>query len=111
MREYYIHDGLTEKGPFDIEQLKKQSLSKQTPVWYEGLENWAVAENVDEIKGLIGKTTPPPLPKLFEKSPALRYKVLDSFTTAPEIVHQPQKKSLVKPIIIFFIIIGILLLL
>ena len=91
MREYYIHDGQLEKGPFDFEQLKKQPIGRQTPVWYEGLENWAMAGNVDELKGLIGKITPPPLPKLFEKNPALRHKVLDSFTTAQEIVPQPKK--------------------
>ena len=69
MKQYYIHDGQMEKGPFDFEQLKSQSLKKETPVWYEGLENWSMAGNVDELQELfIRKTTPPPLPKLFEKN-------------------------------------------
>jgi cell wall assembly regulator SMI1 len=36
MREYYIHDGQNEKSPFDIEQLKLESLKAETPIWYEG---------------------------------------------------------------------------
>ena len=112
MNQYYIHDGQIEKGPFDFEQLKSQSLSKETLVWYEGLENWAVAGNVDKLQELfIRKTTPPALPKLFEKNSASREEVLNSFTVAREIASPPQKKSLVIPILIFVIIVGILLLL
>jgi GYF domain 2 len=112
VRQYYIYDGQRERGPFNLEQLKSQSLGKQTPIWYEGLENWASAENVDELQKLfIRKVTPPPLPKLFEKNPVSRDEVLNSFTEAPEIVPGPNKKSLVKPIVIFVIIMGILILL
>jgi hypothetical protein len=112
LRQYYIHDGQMEKGPFDFEQLKSQSLKKETPVWYDGLENWAMAGNVDELQEFfIRKTTPPPLPKLLGKNSASRNEVLSSFTTAPEIVPEPNKKSLLIPIIIFVIIVGILLLL
>jgi cell wall assembly regulator SMI1 len=121
MKRYYIHDGQMEKGPFNFEQLRSQSLKKETPVWHEGLENWAKAGNVDELNELfILKTIPPPLPGLFEKNialrneieknVALRNEILNSFTDAPEIVPQPRKKSILGLILIFLIIVGILLL-
>ena len=110
MRQYYIYDGQKKKGPFDLEQLKSQSLSKETPVWYEGLENWAMAGNIDELQELfIRKKTPPPLPKLFEKKALFRNEVLNSFTDAQEIVPQPNKKSLLIPILVFVIIAGIII--
>jgi hypothetical protein len=112
VRQYYIHDGQGEKGPFDVEQLKSKSLKKETPVWHEGLENWTMAGDVDELQELFSrKTIPPPLPKLFEKKSASRSEVLNSFTDAREIVLPPNKKSLLRPILIFLIIVGILLLL
>ena len=113
MRKYFIHDGHRDKGPFDFEQLRSQSLTKDTPVWYESLENWTVAGNVNELQEIIRKTTPsPPLPKLSKKNPVPRSAVLNSFTTAREIVPEPRKKqSLFIQILIFFIIVGILLLL
>ena len=37
MRQYYIFDGQAKRGPFDLEELKSKILSKETPVWYEGL--------------------------------------------------------------------------
>ena len=110
MKQYYIHNGQTERGPFNFEQLKSQSLSKETLVWYEGLENWAVAGNLDELQELfIRKTTPPPLPKLFEKNSASRNEVLNSFTAAPEIVPHANEKSILLPILIVVIIVGMII--
>ena len=112
MRKYFIHDGHRDKGPFDFEQLKSQSLTKDTPVWYESLEYWTVAGNVNELQEIIRKPPPPPpLPKLFKKSPEPRSALLNSFTTAREIVPEPRRKSLLIQILIFFIMVGILLLL
>jgi len=62
MRQYFIHDGQSEKGPLDIEQLKLETLKKETPIWYDGLENWITAGEVEELKNLFA-ITPPPLIK------------------------------------------------
>lgn len=62
MSKYYIHDGQKEKGPFDLEQLKTEKITKDTPVWYEGLEKWISAGEVEELKVLfVLKVTPPPI--------------------------------------------------
>ena len=68
MTQYFIHDGQNEKGPFDLEQLKEQSLTKDTPIWHEGLEQWTTAGNVEQLKELFSsKTTPPPLTRVSEE--------------------------------------------
>jgi len=62
MRQYFIHDGQSEKGPLDIEQLKLETLKKETPIWYDGLESWTTVAEVEELKNLV-RATPPPLKK------------------------------------------------
>ena len=110
MKQYYIYDGQIKKGPFNLEQLKSQSLSRETPVWYEGLENWAMAGNLEELKELfIRKNVPPPLPKSFEKNSLSRNEVLNSFADADELLPEPRKRSLLIPVLIFLIIAGIVI--
>ena len=60
MRKYFIHNGETENGPFDIEQLKSMQIKSETPIWYEGLQNWTIAGNVEELKSIIISTSTPP---------------------------------------------------
>jgi hypothetical protein len=72
MRKYFVHDGQNEKGPYTIEDLSSEDITAETPVWYEGLESWTIAGNVNELKSLfIKKITPPPLPKTFTAPPHL----------------------------------------
>lgn len=116
MRHYYIHDGQMEKGPFDFEELKSQSLGKETPVWYEGLESWAKAENLDELKEYFNKrSTPPPFPgTIINNEPSgngsvNRHEVLNSFSDAEEIFTESKKSSLVFFVIILIIITVIII--
>lgn len=60
MRKYFIHNGETENGPFDIEQLKSMQIKSETPIWYEGMQNWTVAGNVEELKAIVISTSTPP---------------------------------------------------
>lgn len=60
MRKYYLHDGTSEQGPFSLEELKTKSLSADTSIWYEGLNSWTTANQVDELKPLL-QLKPPPL--------------------------------------------------
>lgn len=61
MTEYFIHNGITELGPFSIQELAAQNLLKDTPVWHLGLPNWSTAADIEELKHLlISKPTPPP---------------------------------------------------
>jgi len=54
MKSYFISKNSQPKeGPFNLEQLKKIKIDKDTLVWYEGLEEWKNANEIDELKDLI----------------------------------------------------------
>lgn len=63
MKEYYIHNGIDNRGPFNIEELKDQKITKDTPVWSNDMQDWKKAGEVDELKSILSKN-PPPLKKL-----------------------------------------------
>lgn len=60
MKKFYIHVDSKQLGPFDIEELKSYALTKDTPIWYEGLSEWTTMENIEELKELITIVSPPP---------------------------------------------------
>lgn len=72
MKEYYIHDGTDQKGPMTLEDLLKSGINGETLVWYEGLEGWTPAKNLEELQLLFERKSPPP----FEQPPP-------AFTTTP----------------------------
>ena len=100
MTQYFIHDGQNEKGPLDFEQLKFETLKKDTPIWYEGIENWTTVGEVEEFNNLMAtKLTPPPLKKTIE--PITSSTPPTSYTASPDNSFVPTtKKSLKLPLII-----------
>ncbi len=59
MRNYYAHLGDNQEGPFSLDELKFKKISKETLVWYEGLEEWIPASKVEDLKGLFSSIPPP----------------------------------------------------
>jgi hypothetical protein len=68
-RWFYVHEG-RRKGPVSVAQLAELILAQDLPenslVWRHGLEEWAPASSVDEIK----RELPPPLPGPGTEKPA-----------------------------------------
>jgi hypothetical protein len=60
MKKYYIFNGTVQLGPFDLEDLKSQTITKDTPIWFEGLADWTIAGKVEEISSLFDVPKPPP---------------------------------------------------
>jgi hypothetical protein len=58
-REYYITNGDEQLGPFKIEQLKDLDINSETSVWYEGIGDWTLITNVEELNYLVKKSPPP----------------------------------------------------
>jgi hypothetical protein len=67
MKKFYVHEDDTRQGPFDITDLKVKNISRETPVWYEGISEWTAAGKIDELKELFA-TEPP----AFNSTPAQR---------------------------------------
>ena len=62
---YYAVIDNQSRGPYSISELSRlineKKIVKETYVWKPGMQNWELAENVDEILRLVA-LTPPPLP-------------------------------------------------
>jgi hypothetical protein len=59
MKKYYLHNGTESSGPFAIEELKAQKISKASPVWFEGMEKWKTAGEIEELAHLFIVVPPP----------------------------------------------------
>ncbi len=59
MKKYYLNDGTSQQGPFDLEELKSKNITAETPVWYDGLPEWTTAGKLDELKALFIHVPPP----------------------------------------------------
>ena len=107
MAKYFIHDGQNEKGPLGIEQLKLEFLKNDTPIWYEGLDNWTTVEEVKELMDLIvSKQTPPPLKKNIDVTAFGTSLPIDA--SLIENPSEPATKKLLKISLVFAIIIIVL---
>jgi uncharacterized membrane protein YhaH (DUF805 family) len=60
MRKYFYTNGQHKEGPVNLEELKKKEITPQTLIWYEGLEDWKVAESVEELREIF-ELNPPTL--------------------------------------------------
>lgn len=60
MKQYYYAIGSEQKGPFTLEELAKEKITKSTQIWFDGLDGWKAAGEVEELKDIL-KSVPPPL--------------------------------------------------
>ena len=68
MKKYYLHIGTENSGPFDLEELIAQKITKKTAVWFEGLENWHYAGEIEELNRVFA-VVPPPIERFSGVSP------------------------------------------
>jgi len=62
MKKYFYSDGVNKIGPFSLEELKEQNLTRETKVWFYGLDNWTTLSEIEELKS-VTESIPPPLKK------------------------------------------------
>jgi hypothetical protein len=60
IQKYYVHIDNQQKGPFALQELKELNISRDTMIWYEGLETWIKAIDSEELTEIF-KNVPPPL--------------------------------------------------
>jgi hypothetical protein len=73
MKSYFIHDGNQKTGPFSFDDLKIRGIEASTLIWFDGIDNWTEAINVQELKDIIIKSPPPldrtsPIKKTLDKT-------------------------------------------
>jgi hypothetical protein len=59
MKLYYIYIKNEQLGPFSYEDLKNFKITKETKVWFEGLEEWKNAIEIEELKHILTLIPPP----------------------------------------------------
>lgn len=59
MDNYYLHDGTKQQGPFSLEELINKVITKDTPIWKEGLAEWTKAGELTELVDYFNKIPPP----------------------------------------------------
>ncbi|HVF81310.1 MAG TPA: DUF4339 domain-containing protein, partial [Flavisolibacter sp.] len=84
MSTYYLHDGRNEVGPFTIDTLKKQKLTRNTPIRQEGKNNWTPAE---KISGLKEQVAPRKLKRPKDIVPVMMEKVTEFKQGRPKTVR------------------------
>lgn len=62
MNQYYYAEDDIQYGPFTIDELKTKHIKKTTLIWTDGMQDWTLADEIEELKNII-ITQPPPLPK------------------------------------------------
>lgn len=83
MKEYYIFINEEQLGPFNIDELKAKKLSRETKVWFEGLEDWKNASEIDELKKILN-SIPPPINSFASKPPTPKIENKQTNSTEPE---------------------------
>ena len=58
MKKYFLYDGTTQYGPFDLAELESKIITAQTMVWYDSLPEWKPASEIGELKDLLNTKVP-----------------------------------------------------
>jgi len=101
-KQYYYTDGQNQFGPFNIDELKTKEITKETLVWYEGIDSWTKAGEITELAAFF-KSIPPPLHTIAKTPPPINS---NTQILVPEV--NPKKKK--KLWIILGVIIGLFVL-
>jgi uncharacterized membrane protein YhaH (DUF805 family) len=68
MKKYFYSDGKEKHGPLSLDELKHENITKQTLIWFEGLDDWTQAGELDEMKPILELQPPPILTEEKEES-------------------------------------------
>jgi len=60
LRNYFYLEGDKQIGPFTFENLKNENIKKETLIWFEGLDDWKLANDIKELDEIL-ELNPPPI--------------------------------------------------
>ena len=55
MKKYYYSDGVSELGPFTLDELKAEGITKDNLVWFAPMNEWEPAGSIDELSSLFSE--------------------------------------------------------
>ena len=77
MKKYFFYDGKEKHGPLSLEELKHEDISKESLIWFEGLDDWKPAGTLDEMKPIL-ELQPPSIPTLSFSNRKMRFEITES---------------------------------
>jgi len=84
MSTYYLYDGQNEVGPFSIDLLKQQKLTRHTPIRKNNTNTWMPA---DKLEGLKEVVAPKKIRKPKDIVPAVKEKIADLKERRPLLLY------------------------
>ena len=60
MKQYFYSNGKEKNGPLSLEGLGQVDISNETLIWFEGLDDWTPAGEIDEMRSIL-ELRPPPI--------------------------------------------------
>ncbi len=92
-KKYFYTDGQHQYGPFSLDELQAQSISRETKIWFQGLENWTPAKDIPELATIFQAPPPPvynnPAPPPLYQQPQTTYQEQPPYQQTPPYQQQP----------------------
>lgn len=63
MKNYFYSNNNQQNGPYSFEELKNENIKQETLIWYEGLNDWTKASDLNEMIPIL-ELIPPSLSDL-----------------------------------------------
>ena len=90
MKQYYIFLNNEQIGPLSIEEVTSKKISKETKVWFEGLEDWKSAGEIEELSKIL-ISSPPPINSFASKPPTPKFEQKIEIPKVEEEIEEEQK--------------------
>jgi hypothetical protein len=108
MKKYFYTNGVDKIGPFTYEELKEQNLSRETMLWFYGLDNWKPLSEIEELNSLTNSI--PPLLKFSEiintdNSNNIKKDFIEKVITA----KNPKSRKKSKTLLIIAAVLGVII--
>lgn len=110
MKKYFYTNGIEKFGPFSIEELKKENITRETKVWFYGLENWTSLSDVEELKAIKIAIPPTLKEKSLKKTEKNNKSNIEDYYPIPKQQNSQGKSKYKKgvPIIILLTVVFII---
>ena len=66
MKNYFYSNDNQKNGPYTFEELKNENIKQETLIWYEGLDDWTKASDLNEMIPIL-ELIPPSFSELKEE--------------------------------------------
>ena len=66
MKNYFYSNNNQQNGPYSFEELKNENIKQETLIWYEGMNDWTKASDLNEMIPIL-ELIPPSFSELIEE--------------------------------------------